>query len=90
MITKITTGQDFTVALRWLREGKRVARDGWSNGELWVGLVAPYLYLTTEDNGIQIYWQAPQTDLLAEDWRIVEDEPSELAALAAAFSTHAA
>lgn len=83
----------FEFALRAIKEGKKVARDGWNGKGMFVYLVpansypaqtetakkefgdmVPYgAYIamkTTQGNVVP--WLASQTDLLAEDWMIVE------------------
>ena len=72
---------NFGEALVELRMGSRVARDGWNGKDMWIDLQIPdehskmrrpYLYLSPTDGDL-IPWVASQSDLLAEDWRVVED-----------------
>lgn len=72
-------GMDFGEALQHLREGGRVAREGWNGKGMYVKLQEPdehskmrraYLYLCPVD-GELVPWVASQTDLLAEDWQRV-------------------
>ncbi|MGB2579540.1 hypothetical protein AAIR98_001459 [Elusimicrobium simillimum] len=93
--------RDFSWALRLLKEGKKVAREGWNGKGMWISLgsghpaqsaaafwnkhtrefaeknggtaeVLPYILFKTADNKILMGWLASQTDMLAEDWTIVE------------------
>lgn len=81
---------DFGNALRALRRGEKVARDGWNGKDMWIryvdlysdkefrvlergsckGTWMPFLAMKTADNKL-IPWLASQTDMQAEDWRIV-------------------
>ena len=77
---------DFAVALRELKEGNRVARNGWNGKGLWLELqrpdahskmTLPYIFISYPEDaqntpGARVPWLASQTDLLAEDWMIVE------------------
>ena len=67
-------------ALMLLKLGNRVAREGWNGKGQWVGLQVPdenskmglpYLYISTVD-GKLVPWIASQTDILAEDWVVVQ------------------
>lgn len=76
---------DFGDALRFLKAGNKVARDGWNGKGLWLELqwpdagskmTLPYVYLNYPDDarntpGARVPWLASQTDMLAEDWEIV-------------------
>lgn len=76
---------DFGDALRFLKAGSRVARDGWNGKGLWLELqwpdagskmTLPYVYLNYPDDarntpGARVPWLPSQTDMLAEDWEIV-------------------
>ena len=71
---------DFGWALKELRKGKKVARIGWNGKGMWLELqvpdehskmTLPYIFMKTVcDN--QVPWLASQTDMLAEDWDIIE------------------
>lgn len=70
---------NFGVAIQALKDGERVARNGWNGKGMWLSLQVPdehskmnlpYIYMKTAcDN--QVPWLASQTDLLAEDWVIL-------------------
>lgn len=78
----------FGGALKALKAGKRVARTGWNGKEMYLYLAdgklltqeigdGSYLFtdsivMKTADNRYCIGWLASQTDMLAEDWCIVE------------------
>ncbi len=73
------------VALNKLRNGQKVQRTGWNGKGLWLELqrpdahskmTLPYLYLNYPDDaqntpGARVPWLASQTDMLAEDWKLV-------------------
>lgn len=79
----------FGDAIAALKEGLRVAREGWNGKGMWLGLVntgyydvgcsvvndidslLPWIGMKTADNKF-VPWLASQTDVLAEDWQIVE------------------
>jgi hypothetical protein len=92
---------NFGQALEALKQGARVAREGWNGKEMWIALgegnlslpsesfwnkhsrsfaeqnggsaeVLPYILFKTADNKILMGWLASQTDILAEDWIILE------------------
>lgn len=78
---------DFGEAIAALKNGYRVAREGWNGRGMWLTLVPawsynpsdvrslgmdklPWIGMKTADNKF-VPWLASQTDLLAEDWRIL-------------------
>ena len=86
---------DFSVAIRCLKQGVRVAREGWNGKGMFIFLVPgsqfrvnrpPLLGIYPEGaqidyrghidmktaDGSVVPWVASQTDLLAEDWVMVE------------------
>lgn len=75
---------DFGLAMEWMRNGRRVARLGWSGDKLSLQLVTywysreypnkdctPFIAMNTAD-GKFVPWPASQTDILATDWRIAD------------------
>lgn len=78
----------FGHALQVLKDGKRVSRSGWNGKNMWLVLVPGSSNLTVDEGrplakaGLQIDmwtaqgnlvpWLASQTDMLAEDWCIVD------------------
>ena len=75
-----TKGLDFGVALMYLKDGKKVARAGWNGKGMWLNLQVPdenskmslpYIYMKTADNKL-VPWLASQTDVLGEDWELVQ------------------
>lgn len=87
-------GLNFGHAIESLKDGKRVARQGWNGKGMWLGLVTvgsydvgcgtvgqeptgprigllPWIGMKTAD-GCFVPWLASQTDVLAEDWTIVD------------------
>lgn len=92
---------DFGQALRAMKRGDKVAREGWNGKGMWLGLgqghkalpaeqfwnshtrthaeqqggtapVLPYIIMKTAGGEILMGWLASQSDMLAEDWVIVE------------------
>ena len=70
---------DFSWALRQVKSGKAIQRDGWNGKGLKVmaqipdansKMTLPYLYIEYTD-GKRCPWLASQTDIMAEDWRAV-------------------
>ena len=70
----------FSDALALLKAGSRLQRAGWNGPNQYITMQRPdahskmslpYIYITTAA-GARVPWLASQTDLLAEDWRIVD------------------
>lgn len=70
----------FGLAIEALKKGKKVARAGWNGKGMFLELQIPdeyskmslpYIYMKTVDNKL-VPWLASQTDVLTEDWNIVE------------------
>ena len=75
----------FSEALDLVKKGKKVQRAGWNGKGMWVAMQAPdagskntlpYLYLQYPADAkvypnARVPWLASQTDLLADDWRVV-------------------
>jgi hypothetical protein len=70
----------FGQAVELLKSGALVARLGWNGEGMWLGLrtpddhsnmTLPYIYMSTVDGNL-VPWLASQTDVLAEDWVVVE------------------
>lgn len=70
----------FGTALLYLRDGKRVSREGWNGKGMWIALQIPdehskmslpYIYMKTADNKL-VPWLASQTDILAGDWAAID------------------
>ena len=80
--------QDFGWAIQKLKQGRRVARNGWNGKAMWLQLVEGPEWACTASNregmallpfigmrtaqGDFVPWLASQTDMLAEDWATVE------------------
>lgn len=78
---------DFGDAIRALKDGKKVARDGWNGRGLWLELqrpgshskmTLPYLFLSYPSEhdvhpSARVPWMASQTDMLCEDWVVVPE-----------------
>jgi triacylglycerol esterase/lipase EstA (alpha/beta hydrolase family) len=76
----------FGEALDALKQDERLARDGWNGRGMWVAMVPSQAWSVDDDNrvlgraflclktadGAYVPWTASQTDLLAEDWRVVD------------------
>ncbi|EEJ7233426.1 DUF2829 domain-containing protein [Salmonella enterica subsp. salamae] len=81
-----TYGSSFGAMLAMIRDGKKAARIGWNGAGLWLELqnpdayskmTLPYIYICYPENakttpGCRVPWLASQTDILAEDWVVVE------------------
>ncbi len=74
------TAMGFGHALAALKDGHLVCRAGWNGKGMYLSLQAPdahskmslpYIYICTVTADL-VPWLASQTDLLAEDWMIVE------------------
>ena len=79
---------DFSDALMWLKEGKRVQRAGWNGKGMWLKLVptdiadkVAFEYAALDAApwiGMKtaddkfVPWLASQTDMLATDWQVVK------------------
>ena len=68
----------FGVAIKMLKQGHRVAREGWNGKGMWLALQVPdehskmrrpYIYMS-DAQGLLVPWLASQTDVLADDWSI--------------------
>jgi hypothetical protein len=77
---------NFGEALELLKDGERVCRKGWNGKGMWLELQRPdknskmslpYIFMKTADNNL-VPWLASQTDMLSEDWEMI-DEPREAA-----------
>lgn len=70
----------FGEALRLLKAGRRVQREGWNGKGMWLALeipdehskmTLPYIFMSTAQGDL-VPWLASQTDILADDWRTAE------------------
>ena len=85
---RLTQGMTFGAAVEALKAGQKVARTGWNGKGMWIGLPSEggefireacgttmtyrdYIVMKTVDDQL-VPWTASQTDVLAEDWEIVE------------------
>lgn len=80
---------NFGDAISALKEGQRVSRSGWNGKGMWLFLVEvyqvgydpnllgrkllPWIGMKAAD-GAFVPWLASQTDMLAEDWGVVEHD----------------
>lgn len=84
---------DFGDAIKILKQGKKLQREGWNGKKQYIELATNISYKNTEDeiinaeheaignkaiafigtSGVQLGWLASQADMLAEDWRIIEE-----------------
>lgn len=85
---------DFGKAIKYLKDGKRVQRQGWNGKNQYIELATNISYKNTNNetinaehqaignkaiafvgtSGVQLGWLASQADMLAEDWKIVEED----------------
>lgn len=72
----------FSWALRMIKNGFRLYREGWNGPNQYLELqvpdenskmTLPYIFITTVQ-GDRVPWLASQTDLLAEDWELYGEE----------------
>ncbi|OMD07820.1 DUF2829 domain-containing protein [Paenibacillus odorifer] len=78
---------NFGQAVEALKQGKRVARQGWNGKDMWLILISPgnavhsssagafpmqpCIGMKTATNDMQPGWLASQADILADDWLVV-------------------
>jgi uncharacterized protein with NAD-binding domain and iron-sulfur cluster len=69
---------NFSDALRMVKAGNRIQREGWDRKGKWLlmqfpeinsDMTLPYIYMSTS-NSNQVPWLCSQTDMLAEDWQL--------------------
>lgn len=86
---------DFGKAIQYLKEGKRLQRQGWNGKNQYIELATEISYKNNDGliinvfhnamdgskaiafvgtSGVQLGWLASQADMLAENWKIVEEE----------------
>ena len=72
---------DFSKALIEIKAGKKLTRRKWNGPNQWVTIqrpaynskmTLPYIYIKTVAGDL-VPWLASQTDLLSDDWEIVND-----------------
>ena len=84
-ITKNTNVFSFATTYKYIKEGKKVSRQGWNNQRIWIilynkgnshyrgislnGFEDFIVMMTTE--GKYVPWTPSQTDLLTEDWILI-------------------
>jgi hypothetical protein len=72
---------DFSQALRAVKYGEKVRREGWNGKGMYIFLVRidnnlavarlePFIAMKTADDKF-VPWLASQTDILADDWEVV-------------------
>ena len=71
---------NFGEAISRLKNGEKVAREGWNGVGMYLALQVPdehskmqrpYIYMSPVDGNF-VPWVASQSDILAEDWYAVE------------------
>lgn len=76
---RMTSGMPFGHAVECLKIGAKVQREGWNGKGMYLKYIStesqgpghlPYIEMKTVDNKL-VPWLASQTDVLADDWRIV-------------------
>lgn len=74
-----SVGLSFGEALAHLKDGAKVARDGWNGKGMWLELQRPdehskmkrpYIFINPGPEYV-VPWVASQADLLADDWRVL-------------------
>ncbi len=80
MFIKNDEEMDFGGALDQLKDGNKVARKGWNGKGMYLELqlptemskmTLPYVYMKTAQGDL-VPWLASQTDVLSEDWIVIE------------------
>jgi hypothetical protein len=75
-----TIGLTIGAAVAALKAGRRVTRSGWNGRGMWLSLftpdrdsdmTVPYVFMSTAA-GELVPWLCSQSDLLAEDWTVVD------------------
>jgi hypothetical protein len=70
----------FGEVLVQLKKGQRATRNGWNGKGMWIELqvpdahskmTRPYIFMRTVDGDL-IPWVASQTDILVDDWMILD------------------
>lgn len=70
----------FGAALEALKDGQAVAREGWNGKGQWLELqepdegskmTLPYIFIVTVQGDL-VPWLASQTDMLADDWHVMD------------------
>lgn len=70
---------NFGDAIQFLKDGYKVARSGWNGKDMWLALQIPdehskmrqpYIYMSPV-GGQLVPWLASQSDMLANDWEVV-------------------
>lgn len=71
---------NFSLALEALKSGAAITRAGWNGKDQFLALQVPdenskmrrpYIFISPVDGDL-VPWVASQSDLLAEDWEIIE------------------
>lgn len=82
----------FSEALEFLKQGKKVARNGWNGKNQYLGIASNISFVDFNGevinaahetmgnktivfygtSGIQVGWLASQSDILSEDWKVIE------------------
>lgn len=85
---------DFGIAIRYIKAGKKVQREGWNGKNQYIELAQRISYANSLNviinaehdaignkaiafvgtSGVQLGWLASQADMLAEDWKLVEED----------------
>jgi len=75
-----TAGMTFGQAIAALKAGQNVTRPRWNGKGMWLGLqrptqhskmTLPYIFMQTASDDL-VPWLASQSDMLAEDWMVVD------------------
>ena len=78
--TQILKLHTFGAALQKLKDGKRLTRQGWDGKNMYVEcqipdehskMTLPYIYMKTSCGNL-VPWLASQTDILSEDWAVID------------------
>lgn len=79
-----TSGMSFGLAVEAMKKGARLSRTGWNGPDLWLeyrhaqGVDLPFIRMSYSvhskayPEGARVPWAPSQTDVLADDWTIVQ------------------
>lgn len=81
---ELSSDMTFGMAINAMKKGDKVSRAGWNGKEMFITLILAgnarhmgfpmqhCIGMKTADNLMQPGWLASQTDMLSEDWMVVE------------------
>lgn len=79
-MSRVSEAVNFGEALAWLKRGYKAERVGWNGKGMSIEMQSPdanskmgrpYLFIN-DAQGLRVPWAPSQTDILAEDWNVIE------------------